>query len=288
MHPDYLAGPRNNYAQDLIRDFTFDDTLTWIKSGWGGDHTFKAGVAASRNAALPQGTAANFTGHVRLPDEHPLQCRESEHLSAALPDPHGPVRFRPDRLPGQRIHPGQVAGQRAADAEPRPPLRLAGRSSKTKDAIRSSSRRRLRSVGQRQDRSCAAASARSFSTSRSPSLRRSRSNAVVAPTFLYDTTQVTSPSITGPAAGSPRRSNATACLQPVTAPTAGEAVISPACRSFLVGLRNQVNAGGFVNNQPTVDGDRRMRVHLGVQRRREARAEAEHGGLGRLRRQPRA
>lgn len=34
--------------------------------------------------------------------------------------------------------------------------------------------------------------------------------------------------------------------------------MSPACRAFIVGLRNQVNAGGFVNNQPTVDGDRRM------------------------------
>src|SRR6185503_15692966 len=36
--------------------------ITWIKSGWRGDHTFKAGVAASRNAADPQGTAVNFTG----------------------------------------------------------------------------------------------------------------------------------------------------------------------------------------------------------------------------------
>ena len=96
---------------------------------------------------------------------------------------------------------------------------------------------------------------------------------VVAPTFLYDTTQVTSPSITGQLPVRPGDPNATACLQPVNGATAGEAVISPTCRSFLVGLRNQVNAGGFVNNQPTVDGDRRMRVHLGVQRRREARAE---------------
>ena len=62
-HPDYIAGPRNNYTQDLIRDFTFDDTLTWIKSGWGGEHAFKFGYAYSRNAALPQGTAANFTGN---------------------------------------------------------------------------------------------------------------------------------------------------------------------------------------------------------------------------------
>jgi hypothetical protein len=57
-HPDYIAGPRNTYAQDLIRDITFDDTLTWIT----GAHSLKAGMAWSRNGALPQGTAANFTG----------------------------------------------------------------------------------------------------------------------------------------------------------------------------------------------------------------------------------
>jgi opacity protein-like surface antigen len=82
--------------------------------------------------------------------------------------------------------------------------------------------------------------------------------AVVAPTFLYDTTQVTSPSVTGQLPVKPGDPNATACLQPVGATTAGEAVMSPTCRAFLNGLRNQVNAGGFVNNQPTVDGDRRL------------------------------
>ena len=61
-HPDYIAGPRNTYAQDLIRDITIDNTLSWVKSGWGGDHMFKVGAAYSRNGALPQGTAVNFTG----------------------------------------------------------------------------------------------------------------------------------------------------------------------------------------------------------------------------------
>ena len=75
--------PWNSYAQDLIRDFTIDDTLTWIKSGWGGDHTFKAGAAYSRNGALPQGTAANFTGLFTLPDQRALQCRRSDDLSVS-------------------------------------------------------------------------------------------------------------------------------------------------------------------------------------------------------------
>ena len=66
-HPDYIAGPRNTYAQDLIRDLTIDNTLSWVKSGWGGDHMFKVGAAYSRNGALPQGTAVNFTGVFTFP-----------------------------------------------------------------------------------------------------------------------------------------------------------------------------------------------------------------------------
>src|SRR6185295_15816012 len=75
-HPDYTAGPRNNYTQDLIRDVTFDDTLTWIKSGWGGDHTFKGGASYSRNGALPQGTAVNFTGLYTFPTNAPFNAAD--------------------------------------------------------------------------------------------------------------------------------------------------------------------------------------------------------------------
>ncbi len=90
-HPDYNAGVWNSYAQDLIRDVTIDDTLTWIKSGWGGDHTFKVGAAYSRNGALPQGTATNFTGLFMLPDECELQSGGSEDLSVPIRRQHGPV-----------------------------------------------------------------------------------------------------------------------------------------------------------------------------------------------------
>ena len=50
MHPDYTAGPRNNYADNVIRDITFDDSLTWIKSGWRGEHTVKGGVSYHSSA----------------------------------------------------------------------------------------------------------------------------------------------------------------------------------------------------------------------------------------------
>src|SRR4030095_7020051 len=66
-HPDYNAGNRNNYQQDLIRSLAIDDSFTYLKSGWIGDHTFKLGAGWSRNAALPQGTAANLIGLFTFP-----------------------------------------------------------------------------------------------------------------------------------------------------------------------------------------------------------------------------
>src|SRR5439155_9715976 len=56
--------------------------------------------------------------------------------------------------------------------------------------------------------------------------------------------------------------NATACVNPVAGPTAGEAVMSPACKAFLGGLRAAVLAGAFTNNptaRPIIDSpDRQM------------------------------
>jgi hypothetical protein len=49
-----------------------DDTFTWIKPSWGGDLTFKAGAAYSRNGAFPQGTATNFTGLFTFPGNVPF------------------------------------------------------------------------------------------------------------------------------------------------------------------------------------------------------------------------
>jgi predicted outer membrane repeat protein len=83
---------------------------------------------------------------------------------------------------------------------------------------------------------------------------------VIAPTLAYDTTQVASPAITGTYPVGPN-ANATACLNPIAGPEPGLAVMSPACRAFLLTQRSLVSAGNVVNNTttgPLVDGDRRM------------------------------
>jgi len=73
-HPDYIAGPRNTYAANYIRDLTFDDTLTHVVSGWHGEHNLKAGVSSSRNGALPAETAANFIGLFTFPTNAPFNA----------------------------------------------------------------------------------------------------------------------------------------------------------------------------------------------------------------------
>jgi opacity protein-like surface antigen len=255
-HPDYAAGPRNNYTQDLIRDFTFDDTLTWIKSGWAGDHTFKAGVAASRNAALPQGTAANFTGLYDFFTNAPFNAADPRTYPRRFQLRMGQFDF------DEVDHQASGFVQDKWQATRRLTLNLGvrydwQRAVKTKDAIgpRLGVAYDLLGNGKTLIRGGVG---KVYQYQSLAILATLVQQAVVAPTFLYDTTQVTSPSVTGLLPVKTGDPNATACLQPIGAPTAGEAVMSPTCRTFLNGLRNQVNAGGFVNNQPTVDGDRRL------------------------------
>src|SRR6185436_11752081 len=84
---------------------------------------------------------------------------------------------------------------------------------------------------------------------------------VYAPTLSYDTGQLAVPPSTSgqfPVGANP---NATACLNPVGGALAGEATMSPACRTFLASQRDTALAGSVVNNTltgPLVDGDRHM------------------------------
>ena len=77
--------------------------------------------------------------------------------------------------------------------------------------------------------------------------------AVVAPTYIFDTGEDTSAS-RGILPANP-------CLRPDGRD--GLAVISPACRAMLLNIRNQVEAGTFVNNEPILDGNRQMGYLIG-------------------------
>jgi hypothetical protein len=255
-HPDYLAAARNNYAQDLIRDITFDDTVTWV----GGAHNLKTGVAWSRNGALPQGTAANFIGLITFPTDVPFNVNDPRTYPFRFGISMGQYEFTQidHRASGFVSDKWQVAKNLTLNLGARYDWQKL--TPKTRDAIGPR-------VGVAWDafgdgRTVVRGGAgKVYQYQQLAILATLEQRAVIAPTIAYDTTQVASPITTGTfpvRAGDP---NATACLNPIAGATPGEAVMSPACRSFLIGLRNQVLAGGVINNTttgPVVDGDRRM------------------------------
>jgi outer membrane receptor for ferrienterochelin and colicin len=258
-HPDYNAGVWNSYAQDLIRDLTIDDTITWIKSGWGGDHTFKAGAAYSRNGALPQGTATNFTGLFTFPTDAPFNAANPATYPYRFGVSMGRFEFEQidHRASGYVQDKWQVNNRLTLNVGVRYDRQSI--TEKTKDAIgpRVGVAYDLTGDGKTLVRG---GFGKVYQYQQLAILQALLQRKVIAPTLAYDTTQVTSPAITGtfPVGANPE---ATACLNPVAGPTPGVAIISPACRLFLDARRTAVLAGGFVNNVtagPLVDGDRRM------------------------------
>jgi outer membrane receptor for ferrienterochelin and colicin len=258
-HPDYNAGVWNSYAQDLIRDVTIDDTLTWIKSGWGGDHTFKVGAAFSRNGALPQGTATNFTGQFMFPTDAPFNVANPATYPWRFGISMGQFDFEQidRRASGFFQDKWQVNNRLTLNLGVRYDWQKI--TENTKDAIgpRAGVAYDLTGDGKTVVRG---GFGKVYQYQQLAVLQALLQRKVIAPTFAYDTAQVTSPAVTGtfPVGAN---ANATACLNPVAGPNPGEAVISPACRAFLLTQRAAVLAGGVVNNTttgPLVDGDRHM------------------------------
>ena len=258
-HPDYIAGPRNTYAQDLIRDVTIDNTLSWVKSGWGGDHMFKVGAAFSRNGALPQGTAVNFTGLFNF--------QTNANFNPADPTTY-PYRFgismgQYDFEQIDRRASGYIQDKWQVNS--RLTLNIGVRydwqelTENTKDAIGPRVGVAFDATGNGKTL-IRGGFGKVYQYQQLAVLQTLLQRSVFAPTLAYDTTQVTSPAITGTFPVGPN-ANATACLNPVAGSTAGIAVISPACKTFLLNSRNAFASGNVVNNTttgPLVDGDRRM------------------------------
>ena len=255
-HPDYVAGPRNNYTMDLIRDLTFDDTLTWIA----GAHSLKAGAAWSRNGALPQGTAANFTGLFTFPTDAPFNAANPATYPFRFGVSMGQFEFTEidRRASGFLSDKWQVSKKLTLNVGARYDWQVAA--PKTKNAIGPRFGLAYDALGDGKTL-IRGGVGKVYQYQQLAILATLAQRKVIAPTLAYDTTQVTSPATTGTFPVRAGDANATACLNPVAGPVAGEAIISPACRAFLVATRNSVAAGGFVNNTttgPIVDGDRRM------------------------------
>jgi hypothetical protein len=270
-HPDYIAGNRNTYAENRLRDFTIDDSLTFIKSGWAGEHTFKTGASFMRNPLQPSGAATNFVGNYAFPTNVPFDPNNPRTYPWRFQVAMGQVDFDVvDYRAGAYISDKWEVSRNLTlnvgvrydwqDAVPRTKDAFGPRFGFAYDvggAGQTVVRGGVGKVYQYQQLAVPALIAR---------------GTVVAPTVTYDTGQVASPATSG-ALPSGSTAEATACLRPTSGSTPGVAEISPACRTFLEGIRSQVLAGGFVNTTtvgPLVDGDRRMaytwNFSIGVER----------------------
>jgi hypothetical protein len=255
-HPDYIAGPRNTYAQDLIRDWNIDDTLTWIK----GQHSFKAGAAYSKNAALPQGTAANFVGLITFPGNVPFNPADATTYPYRFGIAMGQFDFTEidHRASGYIQDKWEISRKLTLNLGVRYDWQKA--TPETHDAIgpRVGVAYDLLGDGKTLVRG---GFGKVYQYQQIAILATLVQRSVIAPTLAYDTAQVADPRQTGTFPVKPNDPIATACLNVVAGPKAGEAVMSPACKTAMNNLRNQVLSGGIVNNTttgPIVDGDRHM------------------------------
>ena len=76
-HPDYSAGPATAHGSSLEDNYTWDNTFTLVQSGWGGDHTFKAGAGYFLGQAAPKITGSQLRGVVSVPHERAVRSGES-------------------------------------------------------------------------------------------------------------------------------------------------------------------------------------------------------------------
>ena len=259
-HPDYLAGQRTTYAQDLIRDVNIDDQFTWIKSGWAGEHSFKIGGSFSRNGALPQGTATNFNGTYNFPTDANFNAADPRTYPDRFQIAMGQFDFeQKDYRFGSYISDKwQVAKRLTLNVGVR--YDYQDLVSKTKDGFGPRLGVAYDALGDGKTL-IRGGVGKVFQYQQLNILQTLLQRPVYAPTLSYDTGQLAVPPSTSgqfPVGANP---NATACLNPIGGALVGEATMSPACRAFLASQRDIVLAGTVVNSTvtgPLVDGDRRM------------------------------
>jgi hypothetical protein len=252
QHEDFNAGPRDNYNQDLIRSFSIDDSFTYVRQGWGGDHTFKGGLGWSRNAALPQSVGAQSIGRFIFPTNTAFNPADARTYPWRFQIRLGQIDFE------QKDWRANFYVQDKWQLNKQVTLNLGLRYdyqdlTKTKNAL-------APRVGVAYDPTGSGRTlirggiGKFYELQRLNILGTLVTSAVISPAIIFDTGQVGSPAATGAIPIDPFNSG---CLSSPVGSN-GLANIGPACRAYLTALRNQVNAGGNPNFEPTIDGDREL------------------------------
>jgi hypothetical protein len=247
LHTDLRAGPNDRWGAARGRTTTIDEAFTFVKSGWRGDHTFKAGVTRQWADNSPQIVGRPVNGAFEFQHNLPFDATNPFTYPSRFQIRLGQVYFNfgDKRTNGYLQDKWQVSRNVTLNLGVR--YDYQSYTPNTKDAFAprlgiaydptGSGRTVIRGgVGKFYEYHLAGVP----------------SNLIrlgpISPSFLFDTGEDT--------AADRGVRPAHVCLQP--SGSNGLANIGPACRALLTNLRNQVNAGGIPNDQPFLDGDRRM------------------------------
>jgi outer membrane receptor protein involved in Fe transport len=255
-HPDFVVGPATTQGKDPLRAHSFDDSFTYLRQGWGGDHTFKIGGGYSRNGTSDEGQVigANSNGTFSFSTNAPF-------------DPTNPRTYPRQftiRVLGQLNYVQQDwrANFYAQDKwQVNRKLTLnAGVRWDRQDIVPQTKNAFAPRIGVAYDpmgtgTTVIRAGFGKFYQLQSVSVVSTLlTGAVITPVDQFDTGQQADPAVTGliPAGAN------NVCLSTAieTTPGSGIARISPACQTFLEARRALVAQGNFINRDPSVEGDR--------------------------------
>jgi hypothetical protein len=246
-HPDFVAGPAALHGSAVTRTYIVEDAFTVTKSGWGGTHTLKTGAAYSRNSAVPHILGNNDNGTYRFRHNLPFDPVDGFTYPSRFSILMGEIYIDviDDRVNGFVQDKWQVNNKLTFNLGLRYDYQTL--TPQTKDAIAPRLGFAYDPTG-RGKTVLRGGIGKFYEYQLAATGSALQQQALISRAFTFDT-------------GEDRAADrgvipSHPCLQPAN--NTGRAIISPACRTFLGGLRGQVAAGGFINTEPTLDGDRAM------------------------------
>jgi hypothetical protein len=245
-HPDYTAGPRASHGTAKGRTYVVSDDFTFVKSGWAGNHTFKAGASHSWVLVRPQIAGGNDNGTFTFLGNRPYNPADPFSYPVRFAIRLGQIYFNlEDKRTASYVQDKWQVGRVTFNAGLRYDYQTLTPETKNAFAPRFGVAFDPTGTGRTVIRGGIGKFYEYILAGVHGVLQQ---QAVIGPSQIFDTGQdISATRGVIPAA---------VCLQPSN--SGGLAVISPACRASLTTVRSNVTAGGFANFEPTVDGDRRM------------------------------